>query len=68
MKKITKKQLAEILKKHRLWLVDDENGERADLSGANNVPFIPYACTDVGSFIGYKKASGHIVELKILQL
>ena len=126
MKKITKIQLAEILKKHKLWLVDDDNGERADLSRANlsradlsranlfganlsganlseadlfganlfganlfranlfranlsgadlseanlseakNAPFIPYACPAVGSFIGYKKASGHIVELEIL--
>ena len=116
MKKITKIQLAEILKKHKLWLVDDDNGERAylsranlsradlsranlfganlsgaDLSGANlsgadlswanlsgadlteadlfgakKAPFIPYACPAVGSFIGYKKASGHIVELEIL--
>ena len=43
---------------------------RADLSGANlsgaeNVPFIPMACPDTGSFIGFKKASGHIVMLGI---
>ena len=37
----------------------------ADLRGAKNVPFIPYACPDFGVFIGYKKASGHIVELEI---
>ena len=42
----------------------------ADLCGANlrdveNVPFIPYACPDFGKFIGYKKASGYIVELEI---
>ena len=42
----------------------------ADLCGANlcyavNVPFIPYACPDFGMFIGYKKASGYIVELEI---
>ncbi|MBO7214416.1 MAG: pentapeptide repeat-containing protein, partial [Clostridia bacterium] len=47
------------------------NLSRADLSGANlswanNVPFIPYACPDFGSFIGYKKAHGLIVELEIL--
>lgn len=24
-----------ILEKHRLWIIDDKNGERADLSGAN---------------------------------
>ena len=48
---------------------------RADLSGANlyganlygaeNVPFIPMACPDTGAFIGFKKASGHIVTLCI---
>ena len=42
----------------------------ADLSGANlsdakNIPFIPYSCPDFGMFIGYKKASGYIVELEI---
>ena len=38
----------------------------ADLSNAN-MPFIPYACPDFGSFIGYKKARGDvIVELEIL--
>ena len=37
----------------------------ADLIYAKNVPFIPYACPDFGIFIGYKKASGYIVELEI---
>ena len=37
----------------------------ADLGGAGNVPFIPYSCPDFGMFIGYKKASGYIVELEI---
>ena len=38
---------------------------RADLREAENVPFIPYYCPDFGMFIGYKKASGYIVELEI---
>ena len=38
---------------------------KADLRGAENVPFIPYSCPDFGMFIGYKKASGYIVELEI---
>ena len=38
----------------------------ADLRSAKNIPFIPYACPDFGSFIGYKKARGYIVELEIL--
>ena len=37
----------------------------ANLYGAKNVPFIPYSCPDFGMFIGYKKASGYIVELEI---
>ena len=37
----------------------------ADLSGAKNVPYIPYACPDFGTFIGFKKASGYIVVLEI---
>ena len=39
---------------------------RASLSNVKNVPFIPYACPDTGSFIGYKKARNYIVELEIL--
>ena len=38
----------------------------ADLSYAKNIPFVPYACPDFGSFIGYKIARGLIVELEIL--
>ena len=37
----------------------------ANLYGAKNVPFIPMACPDTGSFVGFKKASGHIVMLGI---
>lgn len=39
----------------------------ADLSNAKNMPFIPYACPDTGSFIGYKKARKKIVKLEILE-
>ena len=55
--------------------LEGANLERADLREANlyganlreakNVPFIPYSCPDFGMFIGYKKASGYIVELEI---
>jgi len=34
-KKITRRELDTFLRKHKLWLVDDPKGERADLSGAN---------------------------------
>ena len=37
----------------------------AYLRGAENVPYIPYACPDFGMFIGFKKASGYIVVLEI---
>lgn len=85
-----KKELDEILKRHKHWINKDVDGweyMRADLSGANlryadlsgadlyganlsgahNVPFIPYACPEVGEFIGFKKAHGFIVVLKILK-
>ena len=37
----------------------------ADLRGAKNVPFVPMACPDSGSFTAWKKAHGHIVKLLI---
>ena len=33
----------------------DTNLMNANLRGAKNIPFIPFACPDSGSFIGYKK-------------
>ena len=44
----------------------DANLEGAQLSGAINIPYIPYACPEYGSFIGFKKADYHIVQLEIL--
>ena len=38
----------------------------ADLRGAEGISF-PIACPEKGEFIGFKKASGHIVELKITE-
>jgi len=35
MKKITREELNTFLRKHKLWLVDNPEGERADLSGAD---------------------------------
>ena len=37
----------------------------ADLCGAKNIPFIPMACPDIGTFVSWKKANGHIVKLEI---
>ena len=31
---MTKDELAEVLRKHRAWLTDEEGGSRADLRGA----------------------------------
>lgn len=39
----------------------------ANLRDAKNLPFIPYACPDTGSFIGYKKASNMIIKLEITE-
>ena len=98
MKTLTKEELNDILKKHKLWL-NDEGGERAylynadlynanlsnanlsnadlsnadlsnaDLSDANlsdakNVNY-PLSCPEEGAFVGYKKAGGYIVKIKI---
>ena len=46
--------------------LEDANLEGADLEDAENIPFIPYACPDSGSFIAYKKAGNYIVKLEIL--
>ena len=45
--------------------LSDANLRDANLRDAKNIPFIPYSCPDFGVFIGYKKASGYIVELEI---
>ena len=37
----------------------------ADLSGAEEVPYIPMVCPEEGDFIGWKKARGKIVKLRI---
>lgn len=37
----------------------------ADLTNTKNIPFIPYACPDTGSFIGYKKSGDFIIKLEI---
>ena len=76
-----------ILEKHEKWLNGDPNGERlnlcnidlsyADLNNAYSITsnlsdFIPIACPEKGSFIGFKKAKSEngnyvIVELLILE-
>ena len=77
----TKEELDKILENHAHWIKEDVEGWQkmranlwganlrdADLWGAKNVPFIPMACPDTGSFIGWKKAScGEIIKLLILE-
>ena len=46
-------------------LVNDTNWENAKLFEAKNIPYIPLACPEFGSFIAYKKAGNYIVELEI---
>ena len=114
MKKITQEELNEFLRKHKLWLAREPEGEWANLSGADlsgaNLSWanlsganlsganlreadlrganlrgadlswanlsganlreaknmsLPIACPEKGSFIGFKKADGLIVELLI---
>ena len=43
------------------------NLNSANLNGAENVPYIPMICPEEGDFIGWKKASGKIVKLHILE-
>ena len=76
MKKITKEELEVFLHKHKLWLIHEEDGERADLRGADlrganlrgakNI-YMPIACPEEGEFIGFKKANGYIVKLRITE-
>ena len=78
-KKITQEELKVILRKHKMWLENKEGGEKANLReanlrgadlyganlrGAKNLN-IPIACPEEGEFVGFKKAYGYIVKLKI---
>ena len=72
MKRITRDELEVFLRKHKLWLADDPEGERANLWGANlrganlrgaNNLSLPIACPEEGSFIGFKRCQGNLDEL-----
>lgn len=45
----------------------EANLYKADLREAKNVPFIPMTCPEIGSYVAFKKADGHIVVLEILE-
>lgn len=46
--------------------ISEANLSEVNFYGAKNIPYIPYSCPEIGSFIGYKKADGHIVKLEVL--
>lgn len=74
---MTKEKLKEILDKHLMWLMNEHGGEKADLRWADLRwaeidldllnKFFPIACPESGSFIAWKKASGKIVKLEVLE-
>ena len=80
--RISEECLETILDNHQYWLNRDcvgwenmranlsgANLNRANLSGAKNVPYIPMVCPEEGDFTGWKKAEGNkntvIVKLHI---
>ena len=77
---MNQKELNTILEKHKKWLNDETDGERANLICANltranlyganldetTINF-PITCPDTGAFVGWKKANGKIVKLQILE-
>lgn len=70
---MTEKEIKDVLEKHQHWINENVEGWEnmkadlygADLRGAKNVPFFPYACPDFGMFIEFKKAHGRIIVLEI---
>ena len=45
--------------------LDGASLNRADLYGAIDIPFVPYACPSDGAFIGWKKVGNCLVMLEI---
>lgn len=45
--------------------LNDTSFCEASLNNVINFPFIPFACPDTGSFIGWKKTEGKIIKLEI---
>ena len=37
----------------------------ADLTGAEEIPYVPFACPSDGAFIGWKKVCGNLIKLEI---
>lgn len=74
---MTQKELKKALELHKKWLNNEADGVRAslrradlcraNLRGAKNIPFIPLACPEKGSFTAFKKCGSYIIELLIPQ-
>lgn len=77
---MTKKELRLVLDLHQKWLNVEEGGVRANLQGVNlqetelyeaclweatNIPYVPLACPERGSFTAFKQCGKYIVELLI---
>ena len=74
---MTNEEIKKMLENHKHWLKEDTDGweeMRADLRGAdlreakineNTKISLPISCPDTGSFIGWKKARGYIIQLEI---
>ena len=73
MEKLTQEQINKILEGHKHWLNEDCKGwetmkadfSSCDLRDAEEVPYIPMICPEEGDFIGWKRAGGKIVKLRI---
>lgn len=72
---MNKDDLKIILEKHRMWLNNEDGGEKANLSGSDLIGskglesaknlFYPIACPEKGEYTAFKKAKEKIVELRI---
>lgn len=53
---MTTEEIRKILKLHKAWINGEKHGKRANMSGAENVPYTPMECPDEGEFTGWKNA------------
>ena len=59
--KFAVEELKRIVNLNNKWVNHETRGVRADLSRAENVPFIPMACPDHGSYTAFKKVPGDFI-------
>ena len=58
MDKINTKELVEIIRKHKMWLVGEKGGERADLSSADLSSANLALCRPAGYYFCKHKLAG----------